>query len=206
MSTDTISHPLGTPTGDTTSQTTTDKVIRPLTFDDILNTARLPEKRAKICLRADLEAERDEIMAELATLVGIDGRLLEQPTDSDASLEDSNEARARALNTRLESITSEMRDSMRYVRMRGMSSDDLAAFNKQWEPKDRKADATEYNHRLVAACAVEPVLTLEQVRDLGKSLGSNAMLNLVQTAMTVCYGGGVDVPKLPTISLPPLEQ
>lgn len=186
--------------------TTPDVVIPPLTFEEILNEARLPETKAKICLRADLQAERDEIMGELATLIGPDGTLLAQAEDAEASLGESAEARARELADLLAGVDAQMRAAMRYVRFRGMDSDELAKFNKQWEPKDKKADRTSYNRRLVAATAIEPELTYEQVVEMSGKLGNAQVLALVEAAMRVSYAGGVSVPKLPTISLPQREQ
>ncbi len=208
MSTDS---PLGTPTPTATDDLgqpeeplqirTADQAMRPLTFDDILQTARLPERRAKICLRADLEADRDALISELAKLVDAEGNLLEQEPDPERSVGESAEARAVELSEQLQALTDEMAGSMRYVRMRGLDSTALAEFNAKHEPKgDEPRD--DYNTRLVAECAIEPTLTVEQVQQMQTRLGNLAILNLVETALTVCYGGGVSVPKSPKISLP----
>lgn len=174
--------------------------------DEILAMAKTPEKRARICLRADLQARHDQILAELMTLVTTSGEIIEDPERS--SGEESNESRAIALNNELTQIQRQMAGAMWHPLFRGLSSDAIAVFNKAHWPKadkDGKTDLTEYNFLLIAECAVDPVLTVDQVRALKKKLGSAAYAQLVKTAQDVCTEGGVDVPKSP-VSLRNLTQ
>lgn len=182
--------------------------IRQWTIEEILAEAKLPELRARICLRADLQERHDSILAELATLVDARGELIE---DDEATAGDvTNASRARALNDELQGVQREMAKSMWFPLFRGMASDDLAVFSKLHLPKDAsdpnaKVDMTTYNTLLVAECSVDPKLSVDDVKALRKKLGSRAMGELVKTATRVCTQGGVDVPKSP-VSLRNLTQ
>jgi hypothetical protein len=169
-------------------------ITRMLTVEDVLSRARLPEKRARVCLRADLQAEYDDLVAELSTLVNARGELLEDNQER-AMGETSAQDRALELGERVEAVRREMAESMWFPLFRGLSTDDLAVFNKQHIPKGEKPDLTEYNVRLVAECSVEPKMSVEQVQQIRKKLGSRAFLQLIQAANGVCIHGGVDVPK-----------
>lgn len=164
-----------------------------LTIEDILDMAKTPEKRARVCLRADLQAEYDSIVTELSTLVDAQGKVI---ADDDAAVGDATPAqRAAELEDRAQRVRREMLKSMWTPLFRGLTSDDLATFNREHAPKGDNPDMTEYNTALVAACAVKPVLSVEDVRRLRTKLGSRAVGELVNTANWVCSRGGIDVPK-----------
>lgn len=192
--------PFGNPNG------TTPQPLKQMTIDEVLATARRVEKVARISLRGDLQAEHDELVRELSGLVTADGELIEDP---EASMgEESAAVRAQELNQRLVELGREMAGAMWSVRFRAMSSDDWAVFTKAHFPeadKDGKRDLTDFNVKLVAATAIEPTLTEEQVRALGGKLGTSQIVNLANTAWNVCTKGGVDVPKSP-VSLRNLTQ
>lgn len=162
------------------------------TVEDVLNSARRVETIAHVCLRADLEAEYHELGRELATLVTPDGELLNDGDDE--SLNGGAQARAVQIISEQKKIRTEMAKHMWHVRFRGMASEDFAVFNKKYLPKDG-GNGIDYNHRLVAACAIEPTITLEQVRQLHKTLSPPQMGELIAKASEACTHGGVDVPK-----------
>lgn len=168
-----------------------------LTVEDVLTAARLVERTASICLRADLTAEHDRIMAELATLVTPGGELLAD--DEEAAMDaQTNAARARELSDRDREVLSEMRSSMRQVRFRAMDSDAWTAFKKQHMPTAKGADMTEFRTKITAACAIEPQLTEDEVRQFRKKLGAAQIVELSDTAFDACNNGGIDVPKSPS--------
>lgn len=169
-------------------------ITRQLTVDQILEMAKLPERRARVCLRGDLQAKYDAIVEELSALVTV-GPGGEVVADAEASIgEQTNASRAEALGQDLEAVRREMSASMWFPLFRGMPTDDLAVFEKAHLPKDG-ADPTDYHNRLIAACCVDPDLTLDDVVKLRHRLGFKAFYGLIQTAREVCLGGGVDVPK-----------
>lgn len=170
-----------------------------LTVAQILEMARFPEQRASICLRADLQARHDELVDELGALVYADGSLRE---DVEASLGQAT-AKARAIekSAELNAVADEMRKSMWRPLFRGISSDDLAVFNKEHYPQKQGAALTDYNNRLIARCMVEPEISLEEVQALRTKLSFKAFQSLIETVGKVNVGLGVDVPKSPSFSL-----
>ncbi len=167
-----------------------------LTVEDVLAAARLPERTASICLRSDLTAEHDVVLGELGTLVTASGEVIGD--DAEAGMDaHSNASRARELADRLQQLKAEMRSSMWHVRFRAMPSDDWSAFKKQHMPKGQGADMTDFRTKIIAACAIEPPITEDQVKELRKKLGSAQIVSLSDTAFDACNAGGLDVPKSP---------
>lgn len=185
------------------SDAAVDTLARQLTVDEILEQARRPEARASVCLRADLQAEYDDVLAELVTLVDAKGELV---VDPEATIADQSKAgRAQVLSDRADKLRQAMQAAMWRPLFRGLSSEDVELFDKQYLPKAKKSgdevDWNDYNNRLIAATAVDPEMTVGDVAALRKKLGSQAFAELIRTAKRVCVAGGVDVPKSPTFSL-----
>lgn len=172
------------------------KITTYLTVDDVLGSARLVERTASICLRADLTAEHDTTLAELSTLVSPTGEVLEDDKEASAG-ETSNESRARELIEKLEHIKAEMSASMWHVRFRALPSDEWSTFRKLWWPKGKDPDLTEFRTKIIAECAIEPPITEAQARALRKKLSSAQIVSLSDTAYDACTTGGLDVPKSP---------
>ena len=164
------------------------------TVDQVLNIARKPRRTAHVCLRGDLQGEYDDVMHELRGLVTATGEIIDQ--GDEALNATSAVARAQRLADRGEEIRREMAKHMWRVEFEGMTSEDYATFNKKHQPP-QGADGTEYNLRLISACAINPIITLEQARALNKQLGSRQMTELLTKAVEACREGGIDVPKLP---------
>lgn len=168
-----------------------------LTVEDVLASARLVERTASICLRADLTAEHDRVLSELGTLVTPSGEILGD--DEEAGMDaQSNASRARELADRLQVLKREMRASMWHVRFQAMASDEWTTFKKLWWPKGKDPDMTEFRTKIVAACAVEPPITEDQMKQLRKKLTSSQIVTLSDTAFDACTAGGLDVPKSPS--------
>lgn len=189
--------------GDPTATTPPPAVRRQMTVDEVLASARRPERTARVCLRADLEDEHAQLVAELATLVNAQGEIIAE--EEAAVGEITGEARAHQINDRLKALRAEMAQSMWFVRFRGMPSEDYDVFEKKYKPKTKDADFSEFHARLVAETAIEPTISYDQAVALRKEFGKRAMLELYNTAFTVCNTGGVDVPLLPA-SLQALTQ
>ncbi|MBB3041224.1 hypothetical protein [Nocardioides soli] len=177
-----------------------DATVRQWTLEQILDTAKRPRRRAKICLRADLQAEYDQCIYELSGLIDAQGRVIvddERPVG-----EQSARARASELADRMVALRREMAAFMWYPLFEGLDSDALQAFNSKHRPKPKSngegPDMTEYNTLLIAECSVEPRLSVDDVRALRKKLGAAAMGELSATANEVCAKGGVDFPQLPS--------
>jgi hypothetical protein len=165
------------------------------TIAEILAEAELPEKRAKICLKPNLQAEYDGYITELSTLVNARGELIVDEEDDLGTV--SAEARARELGDKAQAVQAKMMAAMWYPLFRGMAEEDFAVFNKKHLPKSDDADRTDYFNLLIAECSCDPKLTVENMVALRKKLGSKAIATLVDTVTEVCVRAGVDVPKLP---------
>lgn len=200
--------PLGTPTPDEHTQT---HVIdfpagtpRAFTVEDVLAAATLPERTAQVCLRPDLQADYDAALVELATLVNAQGEIINDP---EAALGDeSRTARAQELGDIITGIRQKMAAHMWRIRFRGMASEDYSVFNKQHHPKGENPDTTDYNLRLIAATAIDPIITYDQAKALNGKLGARAMAELANTAWNVCNDGGLSVPKSLSFSVNPARS
>ncbi|MBA2952109.1 hypothetical protein GON03_19020 [Nocardioides sp. MAH-18] len=172
----------------------------PMSVADVLAAARLPEKRARVCLAGDLVAEYDDVIAELAGLLDVNGEVTDDP---EASIgEESKTARATRLNARADEIRVQMAEHMWLPLFRGMSSDDLSTFNAAHYPKEDGADLKPYHELLVAECSVEPKITVEEARQLRKTLPVTSWQELWKTAAEVCTGR-IDIPKSLGFSVSP---
>lgn len=168
-----------------------------LTVEDVLAAARLVERTASICLRADLMAEHDQVLGELGSLVTASGEVI--GGDEEGAVSDqSNASRAQELADRLQQLKREMRGAMWHVRFRAMASDEWTTFKRLWWPKGKDPDMTEFRTKLVAACAIEPPISEDQVKELRKKFTSSQFVELSDTAFAACTAGGIDVPKSPS--------
>lgn len=183
---------------DPTSTATPDPIalVKPkrFTVDEVLASARRIERTATVCLRGDLQGEFDELLDELATLVTATGELMEDDTD-EALGDVTARTRVAQINERIPVLRREMAQAMWSVRFRGMSSDEWAPFVKKNMPE--KGDKKDFFNLLLAETAIEPELSLDEVRKLRKVLTQRAMNELVSKAWEACSEGGIDVPKLP---------
>lgn len=195
-------NPFGSPDGHDRSDSLSEhdldasKPTSLFTVEDVLASARLVERTASICLRADLTAELDQIRAELATLLTPGGEVIGGDDETSAD-QQSNAGRALELVDRDRQVRHQMQGQMWHVRVRGMASDDWSTFKRLWWPKGKDPDMTEFRTKLVAKCAIEPAITEDQFKALRKKLGSAAIIELSDKAYEACTAGGLNVPKLP---------
>lgn len=165
-----------------------------LTLDEIMSSARLVERTARICLRGDLEAEYNETLEELAGLVDADGNVI---SDGDQALGDAN--RADQLAERARELRTEMKAATRRVRFRAMPDDEWRAWDKAQRGSDGKIkDQDAYNNEIIARCAIEPTMTVDDVKRLRSKLGPTQLVALANAAFFACTTGGLDVPKSPS--------
>ncbi|MDP9820381.1 hypothetical protein [Nocardioides massiliensis] len=170
-------------------------------FEDVLRVLRRPERVVTIDLRGDLAGEERALLEELTTLVNYKGEV-----NAEASV--AEQGRAVAVAERLRQIAAARRKDAWRVKLRGLDSDAYAAFVRRHQPKksDDRAGWTAYSDKLIAACAVEPELTEDQVRQLRGKLADGQIGALANAAQSACTQDGVDVPKLPGFSQTLLEQ
>lgn len=163
--------------------------------DEVLAMARLPEGIARVCLRADLDAQHEALTERLAPLVSPDGTIIDN--DTDRTIGDvSNADQAQALARELREVETERGKYIWTVKFRALDDETLHDFNAKHRPSEKASEAAwrEYGNHLVAACAVEPTITVEQMRELRRRLSSRAITELTNTASAVSTKRGVDAP------------
>lgn len=160
----------------------------PLDIDDVIARAKLPEKTLALCLRGDLQAEWEDLERQLKA---------EQDDPSDDSL--GGNVKARDLAERMEAIGQEMAESQIVFRFRGLSRkaySDLCAKHKAGEDDTASVDGLNwktYPTALIAACATDPVMTVEQAEKLSDTVTDVQWDQLFEVALSV-NRGQVSVP------------
>lgn len=188
--------PFGNPNGHQSPK------VKQLSLDEVLTSAKRHRTIANICMRADLQAEYDQLVAELATMVDREGRLL--ATAEEALGETGASARAQEIDLRMKQLRREMNESMRSVEFEGMPEDKWRPWYNEHFPhrsvkaaasKGEEPDISAFNNLLIAETAVAPTLTVEDVVKLRSTLGAPQMAALANKAWAACTTGGVDIPK-----------
>lgn len=171
-----------------------------LTLDLIMNSARRVRRVARVCLRADLEADYLDAANELGDLVDSEGNLI-----AEGSLADG--ARAAELRDRIKTLREQMAAETYAVEFEAMNDDDYEAFNAvHRDSKGAVKDPVKWRNELIAACAVNPRLSVGDVEKMRAQLSAPQMQELANEALSACASGGVDVPKLPNFYHSPSPQ
>lgn len=173
-----------------------------LDLDEFLSgDVRLAEKTAYFTTEPQLEAELDELEAQLAEITDEHGR----PVDAggDVSIADGQHP-AVVLANEIEAKRAELHKSRRGVRVRQLPSTEWAAFKE----KHKKAMADPEHERrqamwdeLIVACAIRPTFTPEQLKKLRSMVGDPQVAEIELACWQACTSSGVSVPKSPTSSL-----
>jgi hypothetical protein len=175
--------------------------VKFLSLAEVLSSAKRHRTVAHICLRADLQAEYDTLMRELASMVDGQGNLL--PRQGEQSLDDAGiAALAQEKADRATEVRREMNAAMRDVEFEGMAEDKWRPWYDKHYPKKIRTDGGEpdlidFNNRLIAEVAINPTLTVEEVIQLRSVLSGPQMVELANKAWQACTTGGVDIPKSP---------
>lgn len=185
----------GNPDAPAAAPATVTQTVRQLTVEEVLASARRPREIARICLRADLQAEHSQLVQDLARMINSSGELT---IDPEASIGESTAAAvAQEKHARLVEVARLMNESMWHVTFEGMPSDDWPAYTKKYIPKGKDEDDAEFLIRLVADTAVDPELSMDEVRELRKKFGHAAWQELASKAWAASSTGGVNAPKSP---------
>lgn len=160
-----------------------------LDIDEVIASAKLPEKTISLCLRGDLQAEWEDLERQLRA---------EEEADDDAVL--AGNAEARGLAEQMEKLAATMREREVVFRFRGLSAkaySDLMVRHRA--PEDKRDEAVDgldwdtYPTALIAACAVEPRMTLAQAEQLNDKVSHRQWDDLFATALA-CNRSQVSVP------------
>lgn len=167
-----------------------------LDLDELMSAEpALAERMVTIYTQPALEAQIDDLEEKLVALLGPEGEL--PARNADASLGDDDAAHAVELAEQIKALQDRYAASARHIRVRQLDSDTWSAFQKKHD-KVLKAEPPypdEMWTELIAASAVEPTLTLDQIRALRKKLGSPTLHLLANACFNLNTEVGVSVPK-----------
>lgn len=156
-------------------------------IEEILAGARMPERTIPLCLRGDLQAEFEDLERQLR----------KAELDADDSLAAGSEARAIA--ELIEAVRQQMAEHTQVFRVRGIDSEaysDLLAKHKPTDEQRREGydlNMVTFPAELVAACAVDPAMTLEQAQRLSRAISHRQWEDLFNAALA-CNRQAVEVP------------
>jgi len=193
-------HPLGDLDGTTMTDAPSpvaDLVKEPSIVDQILDLDRLlsadvrrAEKTARFATRPDLEADIDDLHAELATMVDERGN----PLDDDGSLAAGRTAQQVALELRAKQR--ELAESFRSVRVRALPEDEWEAFyQKHRKGIEAGQRPPEMWAELIVACAIRPTFTPEKLQKFRTKVGHPAVDEIALACWAVNTTSGVSIPK-----------
>lgn len=155
---------------------------------------RLAEKSARFSTNPAIEAEMEDLVAELETLVDSDGRPKSQ---LDASVAGSGGRSADFVSLEIDKLEDEYAASMVTVRLRQLDEDDWTAFLTKW--KTTLADLPPYPpafwEELIVKSAIRPTFTADQLREFRRKVGHPAFEAVSGAAWAVNTQSGVSVPK-----------
>lgn len=165
-----------------------------LDLDDFLaSDIRLALKQASFYTRPDLEAEIEELNAELDSLTDSQGRPL--PV-LDASIGDG-ERSVEVVNNELLEKQREYAASRRVIVMQQLDEDDWAQFQAQWKEELAAPPPypPEFYNQLIHKCAIRPEIPLNKIAAFRQRVGAPAWEEIWRTAWAVNTQSGVSIPK-----------
>lgn len=146
-------------------------------------------KRVEVCMAASLEAEIEELNAQLQAAQGKRLGIVDERLNSTAP-------DVRELAQRIQDLRDEMRDSMVTLKFTGLSADQIEACRSAATVgEDGEPDPEEIGYRMLAAQCVEPAgVTWEDMRDLGKAMGDRPFIERVHRVAQSAMAGVVNIP------------
>jgi len=157
-------------------------------IDDILGQIRLPERVYPLCMRADLRSEWEQAEQELA-------KAETQARDSLAG----TTAAGKKIAARIQQLEQEMADHTIGIKLRAVThkgwSDLLAAHPpREGNEADGAFNSDTFGCGLLAACAIDPVMTIDQAGLLVDRLTIGQWNDLFNTLWQLNRSGD-DIPK-----------
>lgn len=198
-------HPLGDLDG--TGEAPAAVVEMPSIVDTILNLdeflsgdVRRAERTARFATRPDLEADIDELDAQLEMLTDGAGNPLDSKPER--ALGEEGGASADQLADKIKALQIEYGASFRSVRLRQMAGDDWTAFQSKWR-KELDAGSPFPDSMwddLIVECAYAPAFTLAKIQKLRTMIGFPQVNAIAMAAWQANTQSGVSIPKSPLSS------
>ncbi|MGI5233839.1 hypothetical protein [Actinoallomurus sp. CA-142502] len=156
-------------------------------IEDILGSAELPQKTVELCLKGNLQADFEVLERQLREA---------EETDDDAL---AGGVRARELAEQIEDVRRKMAEHVtmfRFTALGAKSYSDLLAKHPPTEEQKQAGAGVNLDTwpaALVAACALDPKMTVEQAERLHDKITDGQWEELYDTALA-CNRKKVDVP------------
>jgi hypothetical protein len=148
---------------------------------EILARAKPPEKVVELCLDADLAAEHDRLTAEL------------ENAQRTVAVTMADSGKLGDLARQIQDVEQKMTDSKVSFRMRGLSAfkrDEWFTANPAREGKSEGFNPVTGLPSLIAACCVDPAMTVAQAQQLCERLGTGQADKLFSAALDVTNSDG----------------
>ncbi|WP_326646687.1 hypothetical protein OG884_18845 [Streptosporangium sp. NBC_01755] len=156
---------------------------------DIIGSIKRPEKTVPICLAGDLQAEFESLERDLAIA-------REKPADA-GTLAGGSDPMATAIAQQIQELRAKMREHTAVFRFQGLSSKVYSDLVAQHPPKEESkrgdVDWDSFSVALVATCAVEPKMSVEEAGQLADAL-TQAQWDALFTAAFEVNKADIDVP------------
>lgn len=151
------------------------------TVEDVLAKAKVPVRSVALCLDADLQAEHDELSAHLEVL----------RRESVSKMGQGSEAKEVA--DKIRHLEDEMRGSEVTFKFRGLTRRSLSRLQERFpapdpNPQGLAWDVNKGAAALLAASAVEPVMTEEQAEQLLDTVSEGHASRMVGAAWLASTG------------------
>lgn len=149
-------------------------------IDEVIASAKLPEKTLPLCLRGDLQAEWEELEREL--------RVAQENSDDDSLAGDPG---AREIADRMVAISKEMHDHTVTFRFRALPKTEYSDLLTKYRADENTENAVDgldwavYPTALIAACAIDPKMTFAKAEALSKVVTDQQWDSLFATALAV---------------------
>jgi hypothetical protein len=163
---------------------------KPAGIADIISQVKRPEKTVPICLAGDLQAEFEDLERDLQIA-------RDQPADG--TLAGGANPLATQIAQQIMQLREQMREHTQVFRFRGLPRKEYSDLVASCPPDDEaKADGADVNWevypvRLMAACAIDPVMTEDEAGQLADVVTSAQWESLYTAAFNV-NKRDVDVP------------
>lgn len=160
---------------------TAKKAATPRGIEDVMAMARPRQTEVRLCLAGDLTARADRLTEQLALL-----------GDRSAPTSLAEVDPRRALESELDEVYEAMRAAEVVFRFQALGrtaySDLLAAHAPRPGTDDASWNNETYPHALIAACCIEPAMTVEQVDALTEVLSQRQRNELFNAAWSAQVG------------------
>jgi hypothetical protein len=159
-------------------------------ISDILGSIRRPERTVRLCMAGDLQAEFERLEADLA-------EARQKPQDAPTLGGSQADPHITDLARQIEEVRELMLEHTIVFRFQGLAAkaySDLVARHPAKDGGSRQdVDMDGYSTDLVATCAVEPRMTVDEARQLSEAL-TQAQWDALVAAAYACNKEDFDVP------------